>query len=325
MGDRFLLKSNLLIWKNNLDASIKHKKCVFVIGPTASGKSAIAIEWANKYKGSILNIDSIQLYKGLIIGSAAPTEKEKLLAPHHLYNYVEAPDEMTAGQYVRDFYKLLEDPLLKFPLFIVGGTGFYIQALEKGMFDIEEVPKLLRIQIENELKEKGDQALYKELVSFDPSTKIHKNDHFRLIRALEIIRFTGKTPSEYLREQRNKNPLPYEYIKIGIDFEKKQYQERVHKRTKQMIDQGLLEETKHFLNRGFLNWSPLRSVGYKESVLCLNNELKISNLTEAIQQSTMQLIKKQKTWFKRDGAILWSNESELQALGLREKLDRFLT
>ena len=168
-------------------------RCIFVIGPTASGKSAWALQQAEKYNGSIVNIDSIQLYKDLIIGSAAPNEKERAIAPHYLYSYVAAPKEMTAADYVKDFYQLLETNI-KFPLFIVGGSGFYIQALEKGMFDVKPIPEELRKGIENELAIEGPAKLYAELKEKDPNSKIHINDHYRLVRAIEIIRHTGEIP-----------------------------------------------------------------------------------------------------------------------------------
>lgn len=286
------------------------KKVIFVVGPTASGKSGWAFKEASRTLGSIINIDSVQFYKGLEVGSAAPTSKEKNQVPHHLYSYVEAPNEMTAGKYVTEFYKLLEKPELKFPLFIVGGTGFYIQALEKGMFDIEPVSVDIRNKLESELSENGPDILYQELIRKDPDTKIHLNDHYRIVRALEIIRATGKTPSSMKTENLLKNNLfPYPFLKVGFTFEKEIFQTRVGARTKFMIENGLLEETQYFLKNNFQNWAPLASVGYRESVQFLLENKTKDWLHENIVLSTMQLIKKQKTWFKRDATILWSEQA----------------
>ena len=295
------------------DTSSHHsseENCIFVLGPTASGKSAWALEQAEKYKGSIINIDSIQLYKDLIVGAAAPSNEEKSRVPHHLYSYVEAPNEMTAGDYVRDFYKLI-DKKIRFPLFIVGGTGFYIQALEKGMFDVKSVPREYREKIEEELSIKGSQSLYDELKAKDPNSKIHKNDHFRLVRAIEISRYFGLIPSQ-LNEQVNgrKNVFPFKYIKIGFDYEKYVYEDRVKIRTQKIVDGGIIEETKNFYDLQLMDWAPLRSVGYKETIEFLHAGKSKDWLFEAINQSTMQLIKKQKTWFKKDKSILWSNQEE---------------
>jgi tRNA dimethylallyltransferase len=293
------------------------KKVVFVVGPTAGGKSAAALEAASRAGGSIVNIDSVQFYQGLEIGSAAPTAKEKKQVPHYLYSYIPAPREMTAGKYLDDFYKLLEAPQLKFPLFIVGGTGFYIQALEKGLYDIEPIPENIRIEIEEELADKGAEVLFAELKLKDPQTQIHINDHYRLVRALEIVRTTGKTPSQMKADQEyKKKQLPFAYIKTGYSFEKEIFLQRVQRRTRQMIKEGLIEETEYFLKHNFSDWSPLSSVGFKETVQFLQEGKTKDWLYENVVQSTMKLIKKQKTWFKRDSSILWSDQ--------QAHIDRFL-
>ncbi|MGZ3724228.1 MAG: tRNA (adenosine(37)-N6)-dimethylallyltransferase MiaA [Pseudobdellovibrio sp.] len=288
----------------------ENQKCIFVVGATASGKSAWALEQAQKYNGSIVNIDSIQFYRGLETGSAAPTSEEQKLVPHYLYSHIQAPREMTAGEYIKDFYSLVQTPV-KFPLFIVGGTGFYIQALEKGMFDVEPIPQEFREEIEKELAEQGAEKMHAELLQKDPQTKIHVNDHYRLVRAIEIIRYTGKTPSELNSEQiANKNELPFPYIKVGFDFEKPEFEKRIQKRTEYLINNGIIEETKSFLAQGFENWAPLNSVGFKETRQFLKQNESRDWLSAAISQSTLQLVKKQKTWFKRDSTILWSNQAE---------------
>ena len=242
-----------------------NKKCIFVVGPTASGKSSWALKQAEKYRGSIVNIDSIQLYRDLTIGSAAPTAAEKAVVPHLLYSYIEAPREVTAGDYVKDFYRLIKEKL-QFPLFIVGGTGFYIQALEKGMFDVAPIPAAFRKTIEDELLNSGAQSLFEELKLKDPDSKIHINDHYRLVRAIEIIRYTGAVPSRlHAPESSNKNEFPFPYLKIGFDAEKNLYETPVAKRTEKMITTGIIDETQSLITRGFSDWAPLQSVGYKET------------------------------------------------------------
>lgn len=314
-------------WKDSLVASTdSQKKCVFVLGPTASGKSAWALEQAQRTGGSVVNIDSVQFYSGLLIGSAAPTEDEKRQVPHYLYSYVQAPVEMTAALFLQDFYELLKRPDLAFPLYIVGGTGFYIQALEKGMFNIEPVPPEVRSLIEAELQQSGAEPLYAELKKHDPDSKIHINDHFRLVRALEIIRHTGAIPSR-LKEQpeNNKNGLTLPSIKVGFDFDKAVYLDRVQSRTEKMIRDGIVDEVRNFCDRGFAEWAPLQSVGYREAMQFLQQNQSLQWLQENIVTSTMQLIKKQKTWFKRDQTILWSTGDKQSSDLLRPKLDQFLS
>lgn len=308
--------------------SLPDQKFVFVVGPTGSGKSAWALEQAKKYSGSIVNCDSVQFYKGLEIGSAAPTVEEKKTAPHFLYNYMEAPEEMTAGQFLRDFYQLIETKVLKFPVFIVGGTGFYVQALEKGMYDIEPADLGLRSIIESELKAHGPQPLYDELTAADPEHLIHLNDHYRLVRAIEILRVSGDTPTSLKARTgglANKNAFPFPYLKVGFSQSKEIAHQKILERSKKIIENGLLTETQLFLSKGFSDWSPLSSVGYKEAVDYLIHNKSKSELLENVVTSTMQLIKKQKTWFKRDTSILWSDEQVENQTKLNQQLDLFLT
>ncbi len=304
----------------------RHQKIIFVTGSTASGKSQWAIELAKKYNGSIVNIDSIQFYEKLIIGSAAPTEIEKIQTPHYLYNYVPAPNEMTAGEFLRDFYKLLERKDLQFPLFVVGGTGFYIQALEKGMYNIPEVSQELKQQIENEITKFGNEKAYNELIEFDPESKIHINDAYRIGRALEIKRAFGKTMFQLKSdfEKNNKFNLKLPYLKIGKLLNKEILFKNVTARTHKMLSAGLIQEVEPLLNQGLHQWAPLQSVGYFEVVQYLQNKMPKENLNAEIIQSTMQLIKKQKTWFKRDDTILWSDESVLIEKQIEQKIDLFL-
>lgn len=286
-------------------------KVIFIVGPTASGKSQLALHLAKKFNGSIVNIDSVQFYEGLNIGSAAPTEEEKKQAPHYLFSYVKAPNEMTAGQYIRDFYELIESGRVTSPIFVVGGTGFYIQALEKGMYDLPEVSEELKNEVLADFETFGAEKMYAELISFDPETELHPNDHYRVGRALEVKRAFNLKMSEFKNTANdNKNKLPYPSMKIGLTFEsenREKFMSRVHQRTLKMIDQGLIEETKSFMVQGFESWAPLSSVGYLESKAHLQGKILQAELPAAITQATMKLVKKQKTWFKRDESILWSD------------------
>ncbi len=310
-----------------MDASInKDLKFIFVVGPTATGKSAWALQQAEKYQGSILNIDSVQFYQGLEIGSAAPNQVEKARVPHYLYSYVSAPGEMTAGNYLRDFYQLIESTPLKSPVFIVGGTGFYIQALEKGMYDLEPTNPEVRKKIELELAEIGPEKLFAELSAADPTHPIHINDHYRLVRAIEILRYYKKTPADFKNlKQINKNAFPFPYLKIGFSLPKEEALLKVQQRTEWMLGHGMIEETENFLKLGFEKWAPLSSVGYKDVVDFLLHNNSRSELFGTIVRSTMKLIKKQKTWFKRDLTVLWSDFSADSLTEIERQLDLFLT
>ena len=311
--------------------SRENQKIIFVIGSTASGKSQWAMSLAKKYNGSILNIDSVQFYEGLVIGSAAPTQAEKSEIPHYLYNYVQAPIEMTAGQFLRDFYKLIDcenfnSKKIKFPLFVVGGTGFYIQALEKGMFNVPEISVDLKLQIENEIKDFGNEKAYQELIAFDPNTQIHVNDAYRIGRALEIKRAFGQTMTQLQAEFENskKMDLKIPFIKIGKFLDKDVLFKNVTERTHKMLDSGIINEVEYFMGHNHADWAPIRSVGYFEVLKYLKSEITKENLPAEIIQSTMQLIKKQKTWFKRDQTVLWSTGNACIENEIEQKIDLFL-
>jgi tRNA dimethylallyltransferase len=308
------------------EQSLLDQKIIFVVGSTASGKSQWALNLAEKYNGSIINIDSIQFYKGLVIGSAAPTEAEKRQVPHYLYNYVDAPSEMTAGEFLRDFYKLLKTTELKYPLFVVGGTGFYVQALEKGMYNIPEVPIQVKQDVEVLINEQGAELAYKELIEFDPQSLIHKNDAYRIGRALEVKRAFGQTMTELSAEFENNKKLNLKnpFIKIGKFLDKETLLNHVSLRTERMLNDGIIDEVQVCLQLGFKNWAPLQSVGYFEVLNYLQKNTHRQNLSADIKQSTMKLIKKQKTWFKRDHTILWSVGDRQNEKQIEQKIDLFL-
>ena len=287
-------------------------KAIFIVGPTATGKSRLALTIAKKFNGCIINCDSIQFYNKLKIGSAAPDQSDMNQVPHHLYSYVNPPQEMTAGQFLRDFHYLIEkNKNLKSPLIIVGGTGFYVQALEKGMFNVPEISPELKIQIEAEIKEHGNEKAFKELTEFDPETKIHINDAYRIGRALEVKRAFNLKMSELkvqalLHEDTdNKFKLPFPFIKIGIDIDREILKQNIANRTKTMLKSGLIDEVKSLIADGHADWAPLNSVGYFEVKEFLAGRIIECDLEEQINLSTRQLTKKQRTWFKRDPEIQW--------------------
>jgi tRNA dimethylallyltransferase len=307
-------------------------KAIIVVGATATGKSRLALEIVKKTNGVIINSDSIQFYQPLRIGSAAPSDIDLKMAPHYLYSYVNAPTEMTAGQFCRDFHTLINDEDFIFdhkdrPLVIVGGTGFYIQALEKGMFNVPQVDPLLKQQIEEEINTDGNEKAYQELISFDPDTKIHLNDAYRIGRALEIKRSFNLKMSDLHKESLmdTKLKIPFPYIKFGVDIDKSDLINIIQTRTSNMLKDGLIDETQSLIDLGFSDWAPMNSVGYSEVKAFLNQKIKRSELEPLINLSTLQLTKKQKTWFKRDPDINWIDPtSDAQIGSAIEKVRSFL-
>ena len=279
---------------------------VFILGPTASGKTAWALQWAEQNSSCIINGDSIQAYKDLKIGSAKPSFKNQPSLTHYLFDEISAPQVWTAGDFRRKALEVLKKELPVKTVFVVGGSGFYIQALENGMYRAKVLdPKIMDRWKQTE-KDKGLSCLYDLLKKQDPKTaeKISSKDRYRIFRSLSLIESEGKTISQIKKEFTEKK-LPWPYLKVALNIPKKELLKRVERRTQKMIKEGLIEEIEQLLDKGFQDWRPLNSVGYKEGRLYLEGKIKKEDLVSAIVSSTMSLAKKQKTWFKRDKSIKW--------------------
>ncbi len=287
---------------------MKLKQAVFIVGPTASGKSQLALEVAVARGGlPIVNADSLQIYKGLKIGSAMPSREDMKLTPHHLYAYVDKGKKWTAADYVRDVEHFLADNKSQRIALFCGGSGFYIQALEKGMYEMPEKDAQLDQQVQEFILQKGWVAAYEWLLSKDPSLQrtIHLNDQYRIRRAIEMIMISGGTPSQL---QKKLTPSPLEgipRIKVALYAEKELLKERVEHRAKKMIEAGFIEEVEELLAQGLSEWPPLKSVGYNEVCQFLRGEIARQDLVPTIAAANVKLIKKQLTWFKRDTEIHW--------------------
>lgn len=300
-------------------------KVVFVVGTTASGKSDAALEWAQKYSGVIVNCDSVQVYKGLDIGSAKPSLAERSICPHYLYDYVSAPAVMTAGVYRDDFFKALKEIESahgkETPIFVVGGTGFYFLALEKGMYDTPEVPTSIRDQVADEMSvEGGASRLYTEIVNYDSQAaeKIKPQDSYRIARAVELLR-TLRASSNLahlnitsLKDEfeSQRLPFPYPLLKVGPQWDREVLRSRISVRVDKMLQSGLIDEVKSLVAQGLADWSPLESVGYKETLEFLDSNQTKEWLREQIVIHTHQLAKRQRTWFQRDKDIHWYSGAE---------------
>lgn len=278
---------------------------ILIIGPTGTGKSQLALELALKINAPIINADSIQVYKDLVVGSAQPSKDDFKIAPHYLYGYLPSGASLTAAAYSRDVETLIHGKLKDQPLLICGGSGFYIQALEKGMFQVPTLTEQQRTDVETQLNQWGWENTYAELIKRDPAIKIHENDHYRIRRAWEIILTTGKTPSEMATHSEGATLKGKTILKIGLDLDKEKLRHRIAQRTQAMLASGWLEEVERLLQSGHREWSALKSVGYLEVVEHLDGKISRSQMVEKIVTSNMQLIKKQRTWFKRDPQIHW--------------------
>ncbi len=289
---------------------------IFIQGPTSSGKTDLSIKLAQAIKADVVNCDSIQVYKGVNIGTAKPSGEELSKVSHHLLSFVSPPQDFTAGQYRKKALEVIEgfNKSLK-PLIFVGGSGFYFKALEGGMFDVPPVSEEALSKVESIFDQGGVAALYKTLLGLDPeyAKKVYKQDGYRVKRALELIYSSNKTMTQFNLEHeslketvRLKNPI----YKIGHWLERKELEPLVRQRTLKMLDQGLLGEVENLVSEGLSGWAPMRSVGYKESQAYLQGLCTYEELIEEIIKNTLRLAKKQRTWFKKDDQINWCNPIE---------------
>ena len=284
---------------------------IFIVGPTAVGKSEFSRFAARKETGEIVNSDSLQFYKGLEIGTAKPSAEEMKQVPHHLFDLVDLGGQFTASDYRREALELFERrrPI---HLFFVGGSGFYFQALEKGMYEVPNVPD----RIHRELMAEVDlSSLYEELKVKDPETarRVESRDCYRIVRALGVIRASGRTLTEIRNEfEQKKGELPAPVTKIGLTMERRLLRDKVTQRAEQMLEKGLIDETQDLIDRGYGDWFPLRSVGYRECQKFLREKGSRDELLESIITSTMQLTKRQMTWFRRDPDVRWYERGEIE-------------
>ena len=296
-------------------------KLIFIVGATATGKTEWALSWASQEKkAGILNADSIQIYKELDKGSAKPDFSKYPNIPFYLFNELQAPEVCTAGLFRKKALEVLNKKLDQEKIFVVGGSGFYIQALEKGMYPIQafsikdqksktnrthqnfkESSKLKKTLDEEELS-----YLYEKLKAKDSETakNISPKDRYRIVRALTIMERENKTLSQ-IKKEFQQEKLKWPYIKVGLFLPKEELLKKVSTRTNQMLQQGWIEEVEQLLKKGLKDWKALNSIGYKEIQLYLKGQLKKEDLRYSIITSTMKLAKKQKTWFKKDKSIQW--------------------
>ncbi len=301
---------------------------VFVVGPTASGKSALALEWALQWGGGIFNADSLQIYQKLDIGTAKPSLAERQSCPHFLFDIAEVGSHWSVGDYCRRAWPELEPWRAQRPAFVVGGSGFYIQGLQKGLFPVQPLSEEVKAQLE-ELKALGNQALRARLEELDPeyAQSLSPQDFYRLERGLAVVLNEGR-PMSQIRADFQKQPpaLTGPSFQLGLHWPREILRQRAEQRLEEMLRQGWLEEVQSLLAEGWGGWPPLKSVGYAQCVSYLKGEIK--SLQEAktlIVTATLQLAKKQMTWFKRDRQIFWVDASSSEAMAkARSQVDTWL-
>lgn len=283
-------------------------KIVAVVGPTASGKTSLAVKLAQKLNGEVISADSMQVYKGMDIATAKPDEEEMAGIPHHLISIISPEEEFSvsrfcdlAGQAVRDIVSRGKVPI------IAGGTGLYVDSFLGNTVFLEntkndEVRKNLSLRLEKE----GAEKLYSELCEKDPEAaeKIHPNNSLKIIRALEIFYSSGKTLTNQ-NELSHLEESPYESLIIGLTAENREFlYDRINRRVDIMLENGLVEETKMFFETKTAS-TACQAIGYKELKPYLDGNLTLEEASENLKRATRRYAKRQLTWFRRNRDIRW--------------------
>lgn len=286
------------------------KTAVFICGPTAVGKTSVAIEIAKWLKTEIISFDSRQFFDELKIGSAPPSPEELSQVKHHLVGQLSITDEYNAGGFEKDALTYLNAIFKKNDVAVlVGGSGLYMKALTDGFDDMPEVDPKIRVDLNALFEEEGIEALQKKLAEKDPEyyTKSDIQNPQRLIRALEVIESTGEPYSKYRTASKIKRD--FNIVKLGLNMEREKLYERINLRVDQMLSNGLEEEVKSLLN--FRKANALQTVGYKEFFAHFDGEISKEFAIEEIKKNSRRYAKRQLTWFRRDEEIKWFSPFEI--------------
>jgi tRNA dimethylallyltransferase len=281
---------------------------VIILGPTAVGKSRTALGLAIKFRGEIINGDSVQVYMGFDIGTDKPSLEDRRMVPHHLFDVV-APDvQFTAADFVREALAAAAGIVGRGRVpFVVGGTGLYLKALVDGLFPGPGRDPALRAELEAEARDKGLETLFRRLEGIDPvyAQKVRSRDRVRIIRALEVWRLTGRPISEHFH--RTASPSTgYRVIKVGLELERASLYRRIDERVERMFASGLLDEARGLLARGVgEDAPPFRALGYRQALACLRGELSLEEAKALTKTDTRHYAKRQMTWFRKMDGVAW--------------------
>ena len=276
-----------------------------VCGPTASGKTKLAVDIAREFGGEIVSADSMQIYKGMNIASAKPTEEEKMGIPHHLMDFLEPTEPFSVADYVTMARDVIADVHARGKLPVVcGGTGLYINSLIDNIeFDDTGSDPSYRAELNALAEEKGNAYVLDMLRNVDPEAagQLHENNLKRIIRALEVYKLSGKTMTEQKALSRL-NPSPYEPCMMMIDHPREVLYERIDKRVDMMLEAGLEAEAREFFTHtDYVTAS--QAIGYKELKPCIDGVLSLAECVETLKRETRRYAKRQLTWFKKDSRI----------------------
>jgi len=282
---------------------------IVVTGPTASGKSALAIQLCKRWDGEVVCADSMQLYRGMDVGTAKPAKDEQDGIPHHLMDILEPTRTFSVADYKREADKVIRDILSrgKRPV-LCGGTGQYLSTMIEGT---EYTPfnnsESMRAGLEKELQEKGIDPLYEELLSIDPyaASLLHRNDTKRILRAIEVFRLTGMTKTQLNGISREKGP-DFVFTSFCLSHDRDILYDRINRRVDSMLEHGLLDEIRRLItDYPILSNTACQAIGYKEFIPVIQGKISLEEAADSVKQATRNYAKRQLTWFRKMDGLTW--------------------
>jgi len=300
-------------------------KVVVICGPTGVGKTTLSIAIASRFNGEIIGADSMQIYRYMDIGTAKPTKTERSRIPHHMIDIIDPDEPFDAVKYARTAGGIIvQNNQCEMVSFVVGGTGLYIKALIHGLFEEKTSDPVIREEYKTIAAQHGTQHLHEQLSTIDPiaAQKLHPHDTYRIIRALEVHRLTGKSISEYHRRH-GFSERRYDVLKIGLNMVRSLLYERIDRRVKHMMASGFVEEVNQLLHMGYSkDLKSMQSIGYKHVVDYIQNRLSLEDATRMMKRDTRRYAKRQFTWFRADPEMMWFDSEQIEIM--IQKIESFL-
>ena len=291
-------------------------KVAVLVGPTAVGKTGVALDLARALSAEIVNADSMQVFRELDIGTAKPTAAERALVPHHLVNVADPDEPYDAARYAREGRAAMADLHRRgVPPLVAGGTGLYIKALLSGLFHQEDSVRRVRPRLARELAAQGLPALLSRLESLDPATakRLAPGDTYRILRALEVVEATGRPLSE-MQAAHNFQDRPYLTLTLGLELPREELYRRIEARVEAMLASGWLTEVRRLLQRYPPGIKPLQALGYRHLVAHLEERLSLKEAIDQTKKETRRYAKRQLTWFRADPEVRWFHPGQVDAM-----------
>lgn len=300
-------------------------KIIVIAGPTASGKSSLAVNLALYFGGEIISSDSMQVYRGMDVGTAKLSIQEKKGVAHHMIDMVDPDEDFNAA-----LYRSLAEPIVKDIVqrkklcFVVGGTGLYIKVLLGGLLKCPPVNQRFRNELIHECEDMGSSFLHEKLKALDPvsALKIHPNDRTRVIRAMEVVHLTDQALSSLILQHDFKD-RPFQSLKICIYMDRDLLYKHINERCVSMIKSGLFEETQTLLKKGYSSdLRSMNSLGYRHAVKYLKDECGLEETILQLQRDTRRYAKRQLTWFRADPEMVWAKPEEMDFIN--KEIEKFI-